>query len=177
MIRSKCVLSAVLLILAASAVLSAQTPQVVAVRAGRMFDPKSGTNLTNQVVLISGDRITDVGPADRVKVPAGARVIDLSHATVLPGLTDGHVHLTHAGPDCVKARGGKGEHSARQRGRLKSSVGGGPQVGFMGGHKFLGGGRSKMAHGRGGIKYPAGSRLRRCGHKNVPQEGPAADPN
>ncbi len=96
MIRSKCVLSAVLLILAASAVLSAQTPQVVAVRAGRMFDPKSGTNLTNQVVLISGDRITDVGPADRVKVPAGARVIDLSHATVLPGLIDGHVHLTDA---------------------------------------------------------------------------------
>jgi len=96
MIRSKCVLSAVLLILAASAVLSAQAPQVVAVRAGRIFDPKSGTNLTNQVVLISGDRITDVGPADGVKVPAGARVIDLSQATVLPGLIDGHVHLTDA---------------------------------------------------------------------------------
>src|ERR1700693_2699497 len=96
MIRSKCVLSAVLLILATSAVLSAQAPQVVAVRAGRMFDPKWGTHLTNQVVLISGDRITDVGPADSVKVPAGARVIDLSRATVLPGLIDGHVHLTDA---------------------------------------------------------------------------------
>src|SRR6202163_3795624 len=96
MIRSKCVLSAVLLILATSAVLSAQAPQVVAVRAGRMFDPKSGTNLTNQVVLIRGDRITDIGPADGVTVPAGARVIDLSQATVLPGLIDGHVHLTDA---------------------------------------------------------------------------------
>src|SRR5437867_12430213 len=79
--------------------LSSQTPQglqVVAVRAGRMFDPKSGTNLPDQVVLIRGDRITDVGPAARVQIPAGAKVIDLSKATVLPGLIDGHVHLTDA---------------------------------------------------------------------------------
>src|SRR6202011_5398467 len=61
-------------------------PEGVAIRAGRMFDPKTGTNLTNQVIVIRGDRITDVGPADRVKIPAGARVIDLSSATVLPGL-------------------------------------------------------------------------------------------
>ncbi|PYS40110.1 MAG: Xaa-Pro dipeptidase, partial [Acidobacteria bacterium] len=71
-----------------------QARRVVAVRAGRMFDPKSGTNLPDQVVLIQGERITDVGPAGRVKVPAGATVIDLSRATVLPGLIDGHVHLT-----------------------------------------------------------------------------------
>src|SRR2546427_7058646 len=74
-----------------------QTPQgqqVVAVRAGRMFDPKSGTNIPDQVVLIRGDRITEVGAASRVQIPAGAKVIDLSKATVLPGLIDGHVHLT-----------------------------------------------------------------------------------
>src|ERR1700737_1352267 len=68
-------------------------PEGVAIRAGRMFDPKTGTNLTNQVIVIRGDRITDVGPADRVKIPAGVRVIDLSSATVLPGLIDRHVHL------------------------------------------------------------------------------------
>jgi imidazolonepropionase-like amidohydrolase len=72
------------------------TAQVVVVRAGRLFDSKSGTNLPNQVVLIRGDRITDVGPAGRVQIPADARVIDLSQATVLPGLIDGHVHLTDA---------------------------------------------------------------------------------
>jgi imidazolonepropionase-like amidohydrolase len=93
--RMKCVLSIALLILAAAVVVSAQG-QVTAVRAGKMFDPKSGTNLTNQVVLITGDKITDVGPADRVKIPAGAKVVDLSQATVLPGLIDGHVHLTDA---------------------------------------------------------------------------------
>src|ERR1700747_1544730 len=54
-----------------------------AIRAGRLFDPRSGTNLTNQVILIQGERIADVGPADRVKIPAGARVIDMSSATVL----------------------------------------------------------------------------------------------
>jgi imidazolonepropionase-like amidohydrolase len=72
---------------------AAQNGPVTAIRAGRLFDPKSGTNLTNQVVLISGDRITDVGPANRVQVPAGAKVIDLSQATVLPGLVDGHSHV------------------------------------------------------------------------------------
>src|SRR5579864_3311341 len=92
--RSNFVFSAVLLVLAFA--FSAQAQQVTAVRAGKMFDPKSGTNLTNQVVLITGDKITDVGPADRVKIPAGAKVIDLSKATVLPGLINGHVHLTDA---------------------------------------------------------------------------------
>jgi len=71
----------------------APPPQGVAVRAGRLFDPKSGTNLPNQVILIQGDRIADVGPADRVSIPPGARVIDLSRETVLPGLIDRHVHL------------------------------------------------------------------------------------
>src|SRR5258705_1786055 len=65
--------------------------QTVAVRAGRMFDPRTGTLLTNQVIVIRGDRITDVGP--NAQIPAGARVIDLSRATVLPGLIDSHLHV------------------------------------------------------------------------------------
>src|SRR6266700_3551839 len=78
-------------------------PEGVAIRAGRLFDPKTGANLTNQVIVIQGDRITDVGPADRVKIPAGATVIDLSRATVLPGLIDRHVHLTES-PEPNEAR-------------------------------------------------------------------------
>src|SRR3984957_878910 len=74
-----------------------QTPpdQVVAIRAGQMFDSRSGSMLPNQVVLIRGDRITEVGPA--VQIPTGARVIDLSTATVLPGMIDAHVHVNTGG--------------------------------------------------------------------------------
>src|SRR5262249_33243396 len=72
--------------------------QGVAVRAGKMFDPKSGTHLANQVILIKGERIMDVGPADKIAIPQGMPVIDLSRATVLPGLIDAHVHLMQ-GPD------------------------------------------------------------------------------
>jgi imidazolonepropionase-like amidohydrolase len=71
----------------------------IAVRAGRLFDSKSGQMLTRQVVLIQGERITDVGPEGRVSIPAGARVIDLSQATVLPGLIDGHSHVFESAPE------------------------------------------------------------------------------
>jgi imidazolonepropionase-like amidohydrolase len=71
----------------------APPPRAIAVRAGRMFDSKTGQMLANQVVLLFGERITAVGPEAQVKIPAGAQVIDLSQATVLPGLIDGHTHM------------------------------------------------------------------------------------
>src|ERR1700676_350182 len=80
-------------LLGAAAPLGAQTSRVVAVRAGHLFNSKAGTMLTNQVVLVDGEKIPDVGPADRVQIPAGVQVIDLSQATVLPGLIDAHTHV------------------------------------------------------------------------------------
>jgi len=68
-------------------------PKTVAIRAGRLFDSKSGQTLINQVIVVTGERIADVGPAAAVKIPAGAEVIDLSRATVLPGLIDAHTHM------------------------------------------------------------------------------------
>ena len=69
----------------------APATQIVAIRAGRLFDGRSGTLVPNQTILIRGDRITDVGSS--LTVPADARVIDLSTATVLPGMIDAHVHV------------------------------------------------------------------------------------
>src|SRR5262247_3216037 len=67
--------------------------RTIAVRAGRLFDSKSGQMLTRQVVVLQGERITDVGPEAQVKIPAGAQIIDLTSATVLPGLIDAHTHM------------------------------------------------------------------------------------
>jgi imidazolonepropionase-like amidohydrolase len=68
--------------------------QFVAVRAGKLVDVVNGKVLTDQTIVIDGERITAVGPTGSVAVPAHAHVIDLSHATVLPGLIDAHTHLT-----------------------------------------------------------------------------------
>ena len=72
------------------------TPREIAVRAGHMFESRTGQMLANQVVVLSGERITAVGPAAQIKIPAEAQVIDLSHATLLPGLIDGHTHMFNA---------------------------------------------------------------------------------
>ncbi|HET9359978.1 MAG TPA: amidohydrolase family protein [Vicinamibacterales bacterium] len=69
------------------------SPTSVAVRAGRLFDSVAGRMLTRQVVLVTGERITEVGPEGQVRIPAGVPVIDLSQATVLPGLIDTHSHI------------------------------------------------------------------------------------
>src|SRR5499426_1624380 len=71
----------------------APTAQTIVVRAGRLFDSKTGQMLTRQVVILQGERITDVGPEAQIKIPSGAQVIDLSQATVLPGLIDAHTHM------------------------------------------------------------------------------------
>jgi len=70
---------------------AAAAAPVTAIRAGRLLDPDAGRILANQIILVEGNRIRDVGP--NVQIPAGAQVIDLSRMTVMPGLVDAHNHL------------------------------------------------------------------------------------
>src|SRR5882724_2225282 len=88
MFRRALALAAVLVAAVAMPIAQEQT---TAIRAGRLFDARAGAMLTNQIVLIRGERIADVGA--NVAIPAGARVIDLSASTVLPGMIDAHVHV------------------------------------------------------------------------------------
>lgn len=70
---------------------SAPTAKEIVIRAGRVLDVKAGKMLEDQAIAIEGDKIVSVGAW---KAEPGAAVIDLSRATVLPGLIDCHVHLT-----------------------------------------------------------------------------------
>ena len=73
------------------AMLCAAHAQVTVLKAGKLIDVDAGTVLTDQVIVIRGDKITDVGKG--LPIPAGANVIDLMKMTVLPGLIDCHTHV------------------------------------------------------------------------------------
>ncbi len=69
-------------------------------KAARLFDGKSGALVTPGLVVVTGGKIVGVGTA--ATVPAGAEVIDLGDATLLPGFIDAHTHLTFAHSDDFK---------------------------------------------------------------------------
>jgi imidazolonepropionase-like amidohydrolase len=75
-----------------------------AIRAGSVIDGKSDKPRHDQVIIIHGNRIESVSDAATAKIPAGATVIDLSKATLLPGLIDSHTHIFLQGED--PAQGG-----------------------------------------------------------------------
>lgn len=74
------------------------------IRAGALIDGKSDTVRHNQVIIIRGDRIESVSDAAAAKIPPGSNIIDLSRATVLPGLIDSHTHIFLQGEE--PAQGG-----------------------------------------------------------------------
>jgi imidazolonepropionase-like amidohydrolase len=74
------------------------------IRAGTLIDGKSNSPRHDQVIVIRGNRIESVSNASSSKMPADAKVIDLSRATVLPGLIDSHTHIFLQGED--PAQGG-----------------------------------------------------------------------
>jgi imidazolonepropionase-like amidohydrolase len=66
---------------------------VVAVKAARLIDGTGAPAINNAVIVVTDNKITAVGDASSVRVPADARVIDLGDVTLLPGFIDAHTHL------------------------------------------------------------------------------------
>jgi len=77
----------------ASLFAAAQTPgsSTFVIRAGTVIDPESGTSSSNQTIVVEAGKIKAVG--NKVDVPSGATMVDLSRSTVMPGLFDAHTHL------------------------------------------------------------------------------------
>jgi imidazolonepropionase-like amidohydrolase len=88
-------------------------PAVVAVKAGQVLDVRTGNYLKDQIIWIERDKIKAIGKAAEIEkqLPAGAKRIDLSRATVLPGLIDCHTHLTFS-PNLI---GPMGYHTSYPR--------------------------------------------------------------
>src|SRR5436309_7272744 len=69
-------------------------PSRIIIHAAKLLEVKTGKTLADQAIVIDGDRIVSVGPMVQVQRSTSDRLIDLPNATVLPGLTDAHTHLT-----------------------------------------------------------------------------------
>ncbi len=80
------------LVLAVGSAAGAAAQDVTAIRAGRLIDVARGEMRRDQLIIVRGERIESVQPG-ATRIPAGARVMDLSRHTVLPGLIDSHAHL------------------------------------------------------------------------------------
>ena len=69
-------------------------PTPIVLRAARVVDGTGAAPIANGVVVVTGNRITAVGRSGAVTVPAGAQIIDLGEATLLPGFIDSHTHIS-----------------------------------------------------------------------------------
>lgn len=78
---------------------AAPAGEVTVIRAGWLIDGRSNDAKRDQVILVRGNRIESVSAAAGFTAPAGAKTIDLSSSTVLPGMIDSHTHLFLQGED------------------------------------------------------------------------------
>jgi imidazolonepropionase-like amidohydrolase len=93
------VLSFISLIPARPALATPADPPPTYIRAGKLLGVRTGKILVDQVIVIRGEKIERIAAASDIQIPSDAKVIDLSRATVLPGLIDAHTHIFLTGED------------------------------------------------------------------------------
>jgi len=74
-----------------SLILGLANAQLIAIKAGKVIDPSTGTVYYNQIILVENSKIKEFGA--NITIPKGAEIIDLSKSTVMPGLIDAHTHI------------------------------------------------------------------------------------
>src|SRR3712207_3356782 len=104
-----------------SATFPAQAPSTLAVTDVAVVDVTTGTTRPNLNVLISGNRITAVGPATRVRVPRGATTVNGSGRYLVPGMWDLHSHAVMFGPPSLKLYLAQGVTGIRDMGAERSA--------------------------------------------------------
>jgi imidazolonepropionase-like amidohydrolase len=72
---------------------AAQTPATTVFESARVIVGDGSAPIENASIVVANGRITDVGPAARIKVPPGATRVNLTGKTVMPTIVDTHVHL------------------------------------------------------------------------------------
>src|SRR6202012_6139027 len=88
-----------------------ETQKSTVLHAAHLLDVAAGKLISPGEVLVTGNRITEVG--EHVSHPAGAETIDLGSATLMPGLIDAHVHLSlHPGNEAFQTGRESGPHRA-----------------------------------------------------------------
>lgn len=66
---------------------------IKAIKGKTLIDGNGGTPLQNPIIIVKGDRISEIGPADKIQIPKDAEIVDASHCTLMPGMMDAHIHL------------------------------------------------------------------------------------
>jgi imidazolonepropionase-like amidohydrolase len=95
--KLSCLVISCLMVALSTAGIAQSGAAKTAIKCGRLIDVKAGRVLENAVIILEGDKITEVGAG--LPIPPGSKVIDLSQSTVLPGLIDCHTHLTSNATD------------------------------------------------------------------------------
>ena len=136
LLRNSVAPCAALLLWGASVAVTAQGQQTLVIQGGTLIDGNGGAPVTNSVVVVEGNRISAVGTAGQVDIPAGAQIIDASGKWVLPGLIDAKANwnwpygeaFIHYGVTSAMISGPRGDQGLAERDAINHGIYEGPRL-------------------------------------------------